>query len=93
MENYQILQLINANQLQYAYREMYRTKAQALQNIEKNKYLIKGEYLGSTRIPRGLNVLWLCKCLRWRPNFYRKGIDYTVIMGCGIILDQALLNL
>ncbi|WP_194850333.1 T9SS outer membrane translocon Sov/SprA [Nonlabens antarcticus] len=97
-ENYNDPTTYNANQAQYVYREMYRTtKAQALQNTEKNKYLIKGEYkssgqqgipIGGFNIPRGSVTV------NAGGRILQEGIDYTVdyARGVVIILDQALLN-
>jgi cell surface protein SprA len=97
-ENYQDPTTYNANQAQYVYREMYRTtKAQALQNIEKNKYLIKGEYKSSGQqgIPiGGFNVPRGSVTVTAGGRTLQEGIDYTVdyARGVVIILDQALLN-
>jgi cell surface protein SprA len=97
-EDYNQPSTYNANQEQYVYREMYRTtKAQALQESERNKFLIKGTYkatgqqgipVGGFNLPRGsVNVTAGGRTLQ-------EGIDYTVDYAAGrvIILDQALLN-
>ncbi|WP_124978828.1 T9SS outer membrane translocon Sov/SprA [Nonlabens xiamenensis] len=97
-EDYDQPTTYNANQAQYVYREMYRTtKAQALQNAEKNKYLIKGQYkatgqegipIGAFNVPRGSVTVTA------GGRTLQEGIDYTVDYNLGrvIILDQALLN-
>ncbi|BAO55141.1 T9SS outer membrane translocon Sov/SprA [Nonlabens marinus] len=97
-ENYNDPTTYNANQAQYVYREMYRTtKAQALQNTEKNKYLIRGEYKSSGQqgIPiGGFNVPRGSVTVNAGGRTLQEGIDYTVdyARGVVIILDQALLN-
>jgi len=97
-EDYQDPTTYNANQAQYVYREMYRTtKAQALQDAEKNKYLIKGEYksTGQQGIPiGGFNVPRGSVTVTAGGRTLQEGIDYTVdyVRNIVIILDQALLN-
>ncbi len=97
-EDYNNPSTYNANQEQYVYRNMYRTtKAQALENADKNKYLIKGQYkstgqegipIGAFNVPRGSVTVTA------GGRTLQEGIDYTVdyLAGRVIILDQALLN-
>jgi cell surface protein SprA len=88
----------NANQAQYVFRNMYATtKAQALEDADKNKYLIKGQYqsTGQQGIPiGGFNVARGSVTVTAGGRVLQEGIDYTVDYAAGrvIILDQALLN-
>ncbi|AZQ45131.1 T9SS outer membrane translocon Sov/SprA [Nonlabens ponticola] len=98
IEDYNDRSSYNANQARYVYRDMYRTtKAQALQNSERNKYLIKGEYkaTGQQGIPvGGFNLPRGSVTVTAGGRTLQEGIDYTVDYAAGrvIILDQALLN-
>ncbi|MDT8347393.1 MAG: cell surface protein SprA, partial [Flavobacteriaceae bacterium] len=88
----------NANQAKYVYREMYRTtKSQALENIEKNKFQLRGRFrstgqdgipIGGFNIPRGSVVVTA------GGRVLQEGLDYTVDYQLGRvnILDQSLLN-
>ncbi|MFS4455882.1 cell surface protein SprA [Maribacter sp. 2304DJ31-5] len=86
----------NENQQQYVFRDMYElTKAAALQDPEKNKFLLKGRYksesgsgipIGAFNVPRGsVRVTAGGRQLQ-------EGIDYTVNYQAGTvqILDPSL---
>ncbi|SFW45930.1 cell surface protein SprA [Cellulophaga fucicola] len=86
----------NDNQKKYVYRNMYsRTKSAALEDADKNKFLIKGKYksqgingipIGAFNVPRGsVRVTAGGRQLQ-------EGIDYTVnyLAGTVQILDPSL---
>jgi cell surface protein SprA len=76
-ENYNNTSSYNENQ-KYVFRSMYRnTQSGALQDSDKNKFLLRGRYKssGGDGIPIGaLNVPGCCG-YRCRKNFSRR-IDY-----------------
>ncbi|WP_339628521.1 cell surface protein SprA [uncultured Maribacter sp.] len=86
----------NANQEQYVFRDMYElTKAAALQDPEKNKFLLKGNYKseGSNGIPIGaFNVPRGSVRVTAGGRQLQEGIDYTVNYQAGTvqILDPSL---
>ncbi len=86
----------NANQAQYVFRDMYElTKAAALQDPEKNKFLLKGNYKseGSNGIPIGaFNVPRGSVRVTAGGRQLQEGIDYTVNYQAGTvqILDPSL---
>jgi len=86
----------NANQQKYVFRDMYElTKAAALQNPEKNKFLLKGRYKseGSNGIPIGaFNVPRGSVRVTAGGRQLQEGIDYTVNYQAGTvqILDPSL---
>ncbi|WP_180272348.1 T9SS outer membrane translocon Sov/SprA [Maribacter sp. 4U21] len=86
----------NANQDQYVFRDMYElTKAAALQDPEKNKFLLKGRYKaeGSNGIPIGaFNVPRGSVRVTAGGRQLQEGIDYTVNYQAGTvqILDPSL---
>ena len=86
----------NANQEQYVFRDMYElTKAAALQDPEKNKFLLKGKYKseGSNGIPIGaFNVPRGSVRVTAGGRQLQEGIDYTVNYQAGTvqILDPSL---
>ena len=86
----------NSNQLKYVYKSLYKnTKTAALQDNEKNKFLMRGRYkssgssgipIGAFNVPRGsVNVTAGGRVLV-------EGVDYTVNyqMGTVQILDPSL---
>ncbi|MGB7394975.1 MAG: cell surface protein SprA [Pricia sp.] len=86
----------NANQDKYVFRDMYElTKAAALQDPEKNKFLLKGRYKseGSNGIPIGaFNVPQGSVRVTAGGRQLQEGIDYTVNYQAGTvqILDPSL---
>jgi len=86
----------DANQQKYVFRDMYElTKAAALQNPEKNKFLLKGRYKseGSNGIPIGaFNVPRGSVRVTAGGRQLQEGIDYTVNYQAGTvqILDPSL---
>ncbi len=86
----------NVNQKKYVFRDMYAlTKAAALQNPEKNKFIIKGRYKaeGSNGIPIGaFNVPRGSVRVTAGGRQLQEGIDYTVNYQAGTvqILDPSL---
>jgi len=86
----------NANQEKYVFRDMYElTKAAALQDPEKNKFLLKGRYKseGSNGIPIGaFNVPRGSVRVTAGGRQLQEGIDYTVNYQAGTvqILDPSL---
>jgi cell surface protein SprA len=86
----------NANQNKYVYRSMYRsTQAAALQDSEKNKFLLRGRFkstggdgipIGAFNVPRGSVVVTA------GGRTLAEGIDYTVNYQLGRvrILDPSL---
>ncbi len=98
-EDYQAPLSYNENQKKYVFREMYAyTKADAFDDIEKNKFQLKGRYkstsggegisLGAFNVPRGsVRVTAGGRVLA-------EGVDYTVNYQLGRvqILDEGLKN-
>ena len=86
----------NENQKKYVFRDMYElTKAAALQDPEKNKFLLKGRYKseGSNGIPIGaFNVPRGSVRVTAGGRQLQEGIDYTVNYQAGTvqILDPSL---
>ncbi|HET8735629.1 MAG TPA: cell surface protein SprA, partial [Pricia sp.] len=86
----------NENQEKYVFRDLYElTKAAALQNPEKNKFLLKGRYKseGSNGIPIGaFNVPRGSVRVTAGGRQLQEGIDYTVNYQAGTvqILDPSL---
>ncbi len=86
----------NENQEQYVFKDMYDlTKAAALQDPEKNKFLLKGRYKaeGSNGIPIGaFNVPRGSVRVTAGGRQLQEGIDYTVNYQAGTvqILDPSL---
>ncbi|CAM4277613.1 cell surface protein SprA [Zobellia roscoffensis] len=86
----------NANQQKYVFRDMYElTKSAALQNPEKDKFLLKGRYKseGSNGIPIGaFNVPRGSVRVTAGGRQLQEGIDYTVNYQAGTvqILDPSL---
>ena len=95
-ENYKDLNTYNANQKKYVFSSMYRsTQSGALQDSEKNKFLLKGKYkstggdgipIGAFNVPRGSVVVTA------GGRILVEGIDYSVNYQLGRvqILDPAL---
>ncbi|MFD2542539.1 cell surface protein SprA [Lacinutrix gracilariae] len=95
-ENYEINTSYNANQEKYVYDVLYKeTKTAALEEVEKNKFQIKGSYtssgsdgisIGAFNVPRGSVVVTA------GGRVLVEGIDYTVNYQLGTvqILDEAL---
>ena len=86
----------NENQVRYVFRDMYElTKSAALQDPEKNKFLLKGRYKseGSNGIPIGaFNVPRGSVRVTAGGRTLQEGIDYTVNYQAGTvqILDPSL---
>mgnify|MGYP001156743217 CR=1 FL=1 len=86
----------NANQSKYVYRSLYSsTKTAALQDIEKNKFLIRGRYKssGGSGIPIGaFNVPRGSVKVTAGGRVLVEGVDYTVNYQIGTvqILDPSL---
>ena len=86
----------NENQNQYVFRDMYAlTKAAALQDPEKNKFILKGQFKaeGSNGIPIGaFNVPRGSVTVTAGGRQLQEGIDYTVNYQAGTvqILDPSL---
>lgn len=93
---YENIQGYNPNQQQYVFRDMYElTKAAALQDPEKNKFILKGRYKseGSSGIPIGaFNVPRGSVRVTAGGRQLQEGIDYTVNYQAGTvqILDPSL---
>ena len=95
-EDYYNTSTYNANQQKYVFRSMYTgTQAAALQDAEKNKYLLKGRYkssggdgipIGAYNVPRGSVVVTA------GGRVLQEGIDYSVNYQAGRvqILDPSL---
>ncbi len=95
-ENYTNISTYNSNQKRYVFNEMYsKTKAAALEDTEKNKFLLKGRYkseggdgipIGAFNVPRGSVKVTA------GGRLLREGIDYTVNYAIGRvkIIDPAL---
>lgn len=95
-ENYNIASSYNANQKKYVYRNMYRnTQAGALEDNDKNKFLLRGRYkssggdgipIGAFNVPQGSVVVTAA------GRILVEGIDYSVNYQLGRvqILDPAL---
>ena len=94
--DYDITSGYNANQQKYVFKDMYElTKAAALQDPEKNKFLLKGNYKseGSNGIPIGaFNVPRGSVRVTAGGRQLQEGIDYTVNYQAGTvqILDPSL---
>lgn len=88
--------VFNQNQNQYVFRDMYElTKAAALQDPEKNKFILKGRYKseGSNGIPIGaFNVPRGSVRVTAGGRQLQEGIDYTVNYQAGTVqlLDPSL---
>ncbi|MGI9551229.1 MAG: cell surface protein SprA, partial [Aurantibacter sp.] len=95
-DNYENEATYNPNQEKYVFRDMYElTKAAALQDPEKNKFLLKGRYNseGSNGIPIGaFNVPRGSVRVTAGGRQLQEGIDYTVNYQAGTvqILDPSL---
>ncbi|MGC1515430.1 MAG: cell surface protein SprA, partial [Maribacter sp.] len=95
-EQYSTASTYNPNQDKYVFRDMYElTKAAALQDPEKNKFLLKGRYKseGSNGIPIGaFNVPRGSVRVTAGGRQLQEGIDYTVNYQAGTvqILDPSL---
>ncbi|HDZ06913.1 hypothetical protein LCGC14_0051030 [marine sediment metagenome] len=93
---YDVTSGYNANQEQYVFRDMYSlTKTAALQDPEKNKFLLKGTYKseGSNGISIGaFNVPQGSVTVTANGRTLQEGIDYTVNYQSGTvqILDPSL---
>lgn len=95
-ENYNDVNTYNANQNKYVFRNMYRnTQSGALQDSEKNKFLLRGKYkstggdgipIGAFNVPRGSVVVTA------GGRILVEGIDYSVNYQLGRvqILDASL---
>ena len=95
-ENYGNITTYNSNQKRYVFNEMYtKTKAAALEDTEKNKFLLKGRYkseggdgipIGAFNVPRGSVKVTA------GGRVLREGIDYTVNYAIGRvkIIDPAI---
>ncbi len=98
VENYDDEQTYNENQQKFVFRDMYElTKTAALQDPEKNKFLLKGRYKseGSNGIPIGaFNVPRGSVQVTAGGRTLQEGIDYTVNYAAGTvqILDPNLEN-
>ncbi|WP_298484314.1 cell surface protein SprA [uncultured Maribacter sp.] len=94
--NYTDENSFNQNQEKYVFKDMYElTKAAALQNPEKNKFLLKGRYKseGNNGIPIGaFNVPRGSVRVTAGGRQLQEGIDYTVNYQAGTvqILDPSL---
>ncbi|UQD55197.1 cell surface protein SprA [Flavobacterium sp. K5-23] len=96
VENYNDASSYNQNQKKYVFRNMYRnTQSGALQDSEKNKFLLRGKYkstggdgipIGAFNVPRGSVVVTA------GGRILVEGIDYSVNYQFGIvqILDPSL---
>jgi cell surface protein SprA len=96
VENYNDASTYNPNQEKYVFRSMYRnTQAGALQDSEKNKFLLRGKYkssggdgipIGAFNVPRGSVVVTA------GGRILVEGVDYSVNYQLGRvqILDPAL---
>ena len=95
-ENYKDASTYNANQKKYVFRKMYAdTQAGALQDADKNKFLLRGKYkstggdgipIGAFNVPRGSVVVTA------GGRVLVEGIDYSVNYQLGRvqILDPSL---
>jgi cell surface protein SprA len=95
-ENYNDASTYNPNQEKYVFRNMYRnTQSGALQDSEKNKFLLRGKYkstggdgipIGAFNVPRGSVVVTA------GGRILVEGVDYSVNYQLGRvqILDPAL---
>ena len=95
-ENYKEISTYNANQKKYVFRKMYSdTQAGALQDSDKNKFLLRGKYkstggdgipIGAFNVPRGSVVVTA------GGRLLVEGIDYSVNYQLGRvqILDPSL---
>lgn len=95
-ENYKDLTTYNANQKKYVFRSMYsNTQSAALQDSEKNKFLLRGKYkssgtdgipIGAFNVPQGSVVVTAA------GRVLVEGIDYSVNYQFGRvqILDPSL---
>ncbi|MFV8325065.1 cell surface protein SprA [Flavobacterium sp. ZS1P14] len=95
-ENYNDTNTYNLNQKKYVFRSMYRnTQSGALQDSEKNKFLLRGKYkssggdgipIGAFNVPRGSVVVTAA------GRVLVEGIDYSVNYQLGRvqILDPSL---
>ena len=95
-ENYKDVNTYNANQKKYVFRNMYsNTQAGALQDSDKNKFLLRGKYkssggdgipIGAFNVPRGSVVVTA------GGRVLVEGIDYSVNYQLGRvqILDPSL---
>ena len=95
-ENYYDTNTYNGNQQKYVFRSMYaNTQAAALQDAEKNKFLLKGRFkssggdgipIGAYNVPRGSVVVTA------GGRVLQEGIDYSVNYQAGRvqILDPSL---
>ena len=95
-ENYNNISSYNENQKKYVFRSMYRnTQAGALQDSEKNKFLLRGKYkssggdgipIGAFNVPQGSVVVTAA------GRLLVEGIDYSVNYQLGRvqILDPSL---
>jgi cell surface protein SprA len=95
-ENYNDVNTYNLNQKKYVFRNMYRnTQSGALQDSEKNKFLLRGKYkstggdgipIGAFNVPRGSVVVTA------GGRVLVEGIDYSVNYQLGRvqILDPSL---
>ena len=95
-ENYNDAATYNANQRKYVFRNMYRnTQSGALQDSEKNKFLLRGKYkssatdgipIGAYNVPQGSVVVTA------GGRVLIEGIDYSVNYQLGTvqILDPSL---
>jgi len=95
-ENYDDPNTYNANQRKYVFRNMYRnTQSGALQDSDKNKFLLRGKYKssGSNGIPIGaFNVPQGSVVVTAAGRVLVEGIDYSVDYQLGRvqILDPSL---
>ncbi|CAC9974294.1 T9SS outer membrane translocon Sov/SprA [Flavobacterium panici] len=95
-QNYNDPSTYNANQQKYVFRNMYRnTQAGALQDSDKNKFLLRGKYKssGSNGIPIGaFNVPQGSVVVTAAGRVLVEGIDYSVDYQLGRvqILDPSL---
>ncbi|MFV8345080.1 cell surface protein SprA [Flavobacterium sp. ZB4P13] len=96
-ENYNNVSSYNENQKKYVFRSMYRnTQSGALQDSDKNKFLLRGKYKssGGDGIPIGaLNVPQGSVVVTAAGRVLVEGIDYSVNYQLGRvqILDPSLL--
>lgn len=96
LEKYNDVDSYNGNQKKYVFRSMYRnTQAGALQDIDKNKYLIRGKFKSSSGdgIPIGaLNVPQGSVVVTAAGRRLVEGVDYSVNYQLGRvqILDPSL---
>ena len=95
-ESYQSVDSYNPNQKKYVFRNMYRsTQSAALQDSEKNKFLLRGKYKSSTGdgIPIGaFNVPQGSVKVSAAGRILVEGVDYSVNYQLGRvqILDPSL---